>query len=97
MSKVSKAGSILKKIREEEEQDNEKKPVEEMNPHELVEYLKENDWSKDPESMKEAAKVIERMCEQADDEEVKLMMEELDAASSEFDLEKVKEKRSKKK
>jgi hypothetical protein len=97
MSKVSKAGSILKKIREEEEQEIEKKPVEEMSAHELVEYLKENDWSKDADSMKDAAKVIERMCEQADDEEVKLMMEELDAASSEFDLEKVKEKRSKKK
>jgi hypothetical protein len=97
--KKSKAASILEKIHEQEIEisvEPEKKEIEDMEPKELVEYLKENEWSQDPEMMKEAVKCMEQLA-QSDDEEAKLMMEALDDASSEFDVEVMKEKKAAKK
>jgi hypothetical protein len=99
--KPSKAASILAKIREEEENDIEndqevtKQEIDDMEPKELVEFIKENNWSQEPELMKEAVKAIGKLSE-SDDEEAKLMMEALDDASSEFDVEKMKEKKANK-
>lgn len=102
--KKSKAASILEKIREEEidqenpEQDqenSEQKPVSEMEPSEMVDFIKNENWSQDPEKLDQVLEAIKKIHE-CDDEDAKLMVEALDDASSEFDLEAMKEKKAKK-
>jgi hypothetical protein len=96
MSK-SRVSELLKRINIVEAEKEMDKDIKEMDGHELVEYIKNEQWSDSPDHMKEAVKCMERMCEMADDEEVKSMMEFLDEASTDFDLEAVKEKKKKKK
>lgn len=101
----SKAASILAKIRESEEeiegddienQGGEEKTIEEMEPSELVDFVKNENWSQDPEKMQQALEAIKKIAE-SDDEDAKLMIEALDDASSEFDAEVMKEKKAAKK
>lgn len=83
----TRAGKLLEKLAVCEAS---KKKIGEMTPHELVEFMKTEQWSESPEKMKEAIEVMERMCEEMEDEEVKMMAEYMDDASSKFDIEEMK-------
>ena len=104
--KKSKAASILEKIREEDEftqdqdvdqdidQDtDEPKSIEEMDTEELVDFVKEENWSQDPEKTQQALEAMKRIAE-SDDEDAKLLIEALDDAATEFDVEVMKEKKA---
>lgn len=102
--KKSKAASILAKIRESEEEiegdeieqgQGEEKPIEEMEPSELVDFVKNENWSQDPEKLDKALEAMKKIAE-SDDEDAKLMIEALDDASTEFDVEVMKEKKANK-
>lgn len=102
--KKSKAASILEKIRESEDEiagdeieqgQGEEKPIEEMEPSELVDFVKNENWSQDPEKTDKALEALKKIKE-SDDEDAKLMLEALDDASTEFDVEVMKEKKANK-
>lgn len=105
MAKKSKAASILEKIRESEEEIEtpsddieveDEKTIEEMEPTELVDFVKNENWSQDPEKTQQALEALKKISE-SEDEDAKLLIEALDDAASEFDVEVMKEKKAKRK
>ena len=88
---MSRVKNLLEKMKTVEAEKGDK----EVTGHDLVEYLKNEQWSDSKDHLEEAIDKLEKMCEMYDDEEVHSFVEFLDEKSSEFDLEEAKKRKKK--